>query len=269
MAHDAPLFLAPEFFDHARRLAQRCPWSPRRGLARCAEFCSVVRVGRDLHALRSDQTPGFDYVGDVDALGALFRALETDPGWDVLRLKNVPEASPLATRLPDVVRAAGGRAIVRPGARHYVRPRVVRGEPRAQVPHQPRCRERKLGGVSFERLTHPTRADFVEAFGIEAMAWKAAAGTAMAIDERVSHLYEIVIRLFGAAGHASLSFIRADGRRVVRRSRRTPPHLLRAQDRVRPAARRQRASSPRMFSSGLYVAARGLARFDFVGREDA
>jgi len=272
LAHDAPPFLAPEFFDLTRRLGLGEPLVAEAWASGALRgVLPVVRVGRDLHALRSDQTPGFDYVGDVDALGALFRALETDPGWDVLRLKNVPEGSPLATRLPEVVRAAGGRAVVRPGARHYVFELASFETSLAPkfLANLRRC-ERKLGGVSFERLTHPTRADFVEAFGIEAMAWKAAAGTAMAIDARVSHLYEIVIRLFGAAGHASLSFIRADGRRVATLFAVEDGHTFFA---LKIGYDPQyAAASPghvMVLEAARDAAARGLARFDFVGREDA
>jgi hypothetical protein len=50
---------------------------------------------------------------------------------------------------------------------------------------------------------------------IEAMAWKAAAGTSVAADPKVAHLYRALVRLLGRRGRGSLYFLRVTGRRIA------------------------------------------------------
>ncbi len=218
LAARSPLRIAPELFALNLPLADAGEplVAEARRDGRLFGMLPLLRTGRTLSALQSEHMPEFDLAGGADAVESLWNALVEDDGWDVLTLKNVPSSSPLATELPRLARADGCRTATRPGPRHLVvglrdLDREVSAKLRANLR---RC-DRKLGGVTLERTTTFARRDFEEAIAIEAMAWKDAAGTSLAADPRVTHLYEALIRIFGRRGQMALSFVRAEGKRIA------------------------------------------------------
>ncbi len=270
LAAESVPFLAPDFFELTVPLADGAPF-----FAGAWEGDALVGAlplslaGRTLRALRSDHSPMFDYCGSQEGLDAIWRALLATPGWDTLVLEGVPADSPLATRLPGLAGRDGCRTVAVPGARHLViaLPGFEANVSPKFLTNLRRC-ARKASGIELERIASPTRSDFKAALELEAMAWKAAAGTSIEADPHAAHLYRALVRIFGRRGRASLYFLRAGGERIAqllaledartiyalkigydpRQSTLSPGHLL--VWKVAEDARR-----------------RGLLAFDFAGRE--
>jgi len=272
LARSAPPFLTPEFFALTEPLAG--PGAPLVVEARRdSELVGALPLlldGRKLEALRSDHTPGFDYWGDEAGLDAAWEVLRRDKRWDVMLLKNVPAGSALARRLPELSERDGCPVVVRPGSRHYYI-ELPGFESRLSPKFLTNLRrvERKAGELGFERVTSPTRSDFLEALQIEAMAWKGQAGTSIGADPRVAHLYAALARAFGRRNRAALSFLRVDGQRIAM--------LLSVEDGRRLYALKighdpsWSALSPgqlMIWKLALDAEQRGLGQLDFVGRED-
>lgn len=272
LATHAPPYLAPEFFALSRPLAE----SGDLLVAEACEGDSLIGAlplslsDHTLQALRTDQTPGFDYCGSVEGLEAIWHSLAHDRRWGVLLLKNVPADSLLATRLPDLARAEGCRAVLRPGARHpfFALPDFEKGISSKFMTNLRRC-ARKAGGVELERITSPTRADIAEAVAIEAMGWKAVAGTNIGADPRVEHLYATLLRYFGARGRASLCFLRAGGQRIATILSLEDEHTLYAL-KMGYDPRHTNVSPGHLIVWQLAVDAerRGLTELNFVGHQD-
>ncbi len=268
---DAP-FLAPEFFTLTRPLAER-------GDAILAEAWDAERLvgalplvvsGRVLRAMRSEQSPGFDFRGTPEGLEAIWRALKDDDRWDLFFLKNVPRESLLATRLVELARDAGYPVVMHPDARHLYFD-VPGFESRISSKFRANLRrcERKLGGVELERITQPKRSDIDDAMAIEAMAWKGAAGTSIATEPAAVHLYGATSRLFGKRGKAALSFVRADGKRIAMlMSVESDDTLYALKIGYNPDYAVASPGHLVVWKVAEDAERRGLQKFDFVGRED-
>ena len=272
LTRDAPPFLTPEFFalngplSHQGEALLAQAWE-QNGLVGALPLSLSHRT---LEGLRSDQTPGFDYWGSAEGLSAIWRAILRDGRWDVMVLKNVPKESALATTLVTLAEAEGCRVALRSGARH---PYFELSDFEARL--SPKFRQnlkrcgRKAGGVELERLTSPTRSELEEALTLEAMAWKGAAGTSIATDPEVAHLYGAVTRLFGRRGRAALSFLRANGRRIALLFSVEDDHTLYALKIGYDPS--QAAVSPghlMVWKVAEDAEERGLRQLDFVGRAD-
>ncbi|MCE9572433.1 MAG: GNAT family N-acetyltransferase [Deltaproteobacteria bacterium] len=267
----APPYLSPEFFVLSEHLGDG-----QALLAEAHDPTGVIGalplsvVDRTLLALRSDQTPSFDYCGTRAGLDAIWRALRADRRWDVMVLKSVPRDSLLATRLPELARRDGRPATVQPGVRHPFLPLTdfeAHLSPKF-LANLRRC-ERKAGGIELERITAPTHADLEDALALEASAWKGAAGTALATDPGAAHLYAAMTRLFGRRGRASLNFLRFGGARVALLFAVEDDHTLHA---LKIGYDPQQAAvSPghlMIWKVAADAARRGLRELDFAGKED-
>jgi hypothetical protein len=131
-------------------------------------------------------------------------------------LENVPACSPVATELPGLVAASGGKCRILPAARHmfFELPGFearLTSKMRANLHRW----ERRIGGAELERVTTFSHAALEEAFALEGAGWKGAAGTSIASDPKVAWLYLAAARLFARRGQLSLCFLRAQGRRVA------------------------------------------------------
>lgn len=271
LAEHAPPFLTPEFFQLTEPLATGAPVVVEaREDGALVGVLPLARQGRTLFALRSDETPSFDYWGDADGLDAIWGALGKDKRWDVLSLKNVPASSVLVTRLRGIAERDGAKVIVKPdavqpyfdlpGFEANIRPKFLQ--------NLRRC-ARKAGGITLERLPSPTRSDFRAALAIEAMAWKGAAGTSIEADRRVAHLYDALTRVFGRRGKACLSFVVAGGERIAQLLSIEDDHTLYAL-KIGYDPHKSALSPGHLVVWAVAADAerRGLQTFDFVGRDD-
>lgn len=272
LAKAAPPFLAPEFFELSRPLTDGGDailaeaWED----SRLTGALPLVVKDRMLVALRSEQTPEFDYRGTPEGLDAIWRVLIEDKRWDVLFLKNIPRESLLARRLPELAESAGWPVVVLPGARHLYFP-LPGFEARLTAKFRANLRrcERKLGGVELERLTQPARGDLEESLAIEAMAWKGAAGTSIAADAAAAHLYGATTRLFGKRGRAALYFLKAQGKRIATLlSVEGDGTLFALKIGYDPAFAVASPGHVLVWKIAADAEQRGLTRFNFVGRED-
>ncbi|HEY6559583.1 MAG TPA: GNAT family N-acetyltransferase [Polyangiaceae bacterium] len=272
LSTNAPPFLAPEFFSLSRPLADA-------GVLLVAEaFQSHALVGalplsladHTLQALLTDQTPGFDYCGSPEGLSAIWSSLLRDRRWGVLVLKNVPAQSVLATLLPKLAGASGCFPVVRPGVRQpfFALPGFEENVSKKFLTNLRRC-ARKAGGFELERIATPSRADLGEAVAIEAMGWKAIAGTNIGADPRVVHLYRAMLRYFGSRGRASLYFLRANNQHLATLFSLEDGHTLYA---LKIGYDPRHASVSPGHSLVWQVARdaerRGLREFNFVGHQD-
>ncbi len=272
LAADAPPYLAPEFFALSRPLVDGGEPLVAEAFegGRLVGALPLALDGDTLGALRSDHTPDFDYYGAPDGVDAIWRALRGDRRWRRLVLKNVPDGSPLATRLPELARHDGFPSVIRAGAQHcfFALPGFeARMSPRF-LTNLRRC-ERKAGGVALETLGVPTHAALNEALAIEAMAWKGAAGTSITADPRVAHLYRALARLYGRRGRAHLYFLRADGKRVATLLAVEDAHTLYALKIGYDP--RYAAVSPghlMIWKVAADAEGRGLAELDLIGHDD-
>jgi CelD/BcsL family acetyltransferase involved in cellulose biosynthesis len=267
----APPFLSPEFFALTSRLVD--------GGALVAEAWDgeqmvgalpLSRSGGRLTNLRCDYTPEFDYTGTPEGLDAIWRALREDPSWTELQLAKVPVGSPLASRLPALATADGCPVVTRLDSRHpYF---ALPGFEAALAPkfrtNLQRC-ARKAGGLELEKLPVPDRAAFDEALAIEAMAWKGAAGTAIALDPRGAHLYRAFSRLAGRRGAGALYFLRAGDRRIATLLAVEDGHTLYAlKIGYDPASASLSPGHLIVWKVAADAEARGLEELNFVGRDD-
>jgi len=270
LARDAPPFLAPEFLALTAPLTTGTPMvALARGGERVVGALPFVTRDRELGAWSSDHTPGTDYLGSDEGLEAIWRTLAHDRSWDELFLRKLSADSALATRLPALARADGCPTVVRPAGRHR-----YFGLPGFEARLEPRFRKnlqrcgRKAGGLALERIVRPTRQDFDEALALEAGAWKATAGTHIASDARVAHLYRALGRLFGA--RSSLCFLRAAGRRVAAlftvEDARTLYALKLGYD---PADAAIGPGHLMIWTVAADAERRGLGELNFVGTDDA
>jgi CelD/BcsL family acetyltransferase involved in cellulose biosynthesis len=218
LATGAPPMLTPAFFLLTARLLDEGDvvlFGARDGATLTAALPLVYR-GRTLAALRTDHSARFDLVGHSASVAALWTSIRQSGRWDVLELRGVPADSPLATALPAEAQRDGFPVRVRESSRAPWFPvegieqrihRRFRGDMRRL--------ERQMGGVELERVTTPLRSARRDVLRLEAAAWKGAAGTAIACDERLTGFYAGLARVFAARGRLTLAFLRARGKRIA------------------------------------------------------
>ena len=265
---DAPPYLAPQFFELVRPLVGHgTPFVAEAWTAdRMLGALPLVLDGDRLRALRTDQSPGFDYCGTADGIDAIWDSLRDDERWNELVLDKVPADSLLASRLPELARLDGCPVTIKPDTRHpYF---ALAGFEAAMQPkfrtNVQRC-ARKAADLVLERIMSPSADDLADATRIEGMAWKDAAGTSIASDRRVAQVYEDLAR-FPAA---SLYFLRSKGVRIATlfalEDRRTLFALKIGYD---PAYASISPGHLLVWTVAKDAEARGLAEWNFVGRED-
>jgi len=264
-------FLGPEFFALIQPLGTgdalvahaRSP----RGLVGALP---LALDGDVLRSLVGEHSPGYDYIGAPAGLEPIWATLRGDRRWNELVLDKVPTASPLATRLPLLARRDHCPVVVTPDTRHLVL--ALPGVTAAMNPkfrsNLQRCM-RKAGDVVLERLALPTPADLDEACAIEARAWKGAAGTAIASDAAVDHVYRALARVYGRRGQHALYFLRIAGVRMATLFALEDAHTLYAlkigHD---PAYANLSPGHLLVWQVAQAAEQRGLLELDFVGRED-
>ena len=269
---EAPPFLAPEFFALSR------PFVPR-GLSlvagswaddRMIGALPLVFEGKTLRALRGEHSPGYDFCGTPDGIEAIWACLRDDDRWSELVLDKVPRESLLATLLPELARIDGRPSVIRAATRHpyFVLPDFeAHLKPKFRTNLQ-RC-ARKAGGVVLERIAVPTLQDLDEANAIEAMAWKAAAGTSIQNDARAVHMYQVLSRLLGRRGSSSLIFLRVKGKRIATLFALEDGHTLFALKLgYDPAYASISPGHLLIWKVAADAEQRGLRELDFVGHED-
>ena len=268
LAQDAPPYLAPDFFAVVRPLvAAGTPlvaeaWTADRMLG----ALPLVLDGDRLHGLRTEHSPGFDYCGDADGIDAIWDGLRDDDRWNELVLEGLPSDSPIALRLPQLARRDGCPVTVRRDTRHpYF---LLAGFEAAISPkfrtNLQRC-ARKAGDVVLERILAPSAADLADATRLEGLAWKQAAGTAIASDAKVAHVYEELAR----RPDASLYFLRIKGERIATLFAIEDKHTLFAlKIGYDPAYASVSPGHLMVWKVASDAEARGLAELNFVGRED-
>lgn len=218
LAEAAPIFLTPEFF------ALQLPLAPdgepvvaalREG-GRLAAVVPLLRRGATLVPLKSDHSQLFDVLGAPHAMHALLEGMIAVGGWDVLRLEEVPERSPLVTLLVAEARHAGCHVELRDGHRCPIFA-LPAFEEHLKPKHRANLRRcaKKAGTVEYERITTADEQALADGLRIEAMAWKGEAGTAITSDPKVDRAYHQLARLAEARGELSLSFLRIGGERVA------------------------------------------------------
>jgi CelD/BcsL family acetyltransferase involved in cellulose biosynthesis len=267
-----PPYLSPEFFALTRPLCD--------GEAIVAEAHEGDRLigalplllrGRSLEALASPHSPGFDYVGQLCGLDAIWGCLIHDARWDVMTLERLGKASSLAVEIQRLASRDGLHGTVKPAAPDLYLPLAgfeSRMSPKF-LANVRRC-ARKGGGGTLERLTRPSRADFGEALAIEARAWKGTAQTSIGSDRGAKHLYEVLLRLSSARGRGTLSFLRADGKRIallVSIEDDTSIYALKIG--YDPAYAARSPGHLLIWSVAADAERRGLSSLNFGGREDA
>jgi hypothetical protein len=272
LAADAPPFLAPEFFALTRSFVDTAGVliATARTEGRLVGVLPLTLEGHTLRGLRSDHSPGYDFVGTHAGIAAIWDCLRTDSRWDELVLDRVPSESLLADELPQLARASGCPVTVRADVSHpyFELPAFeARMKPKFLANLQ-RC-GRKAGDLVFERIVWPTREDLDDATAIEAKAWKAYAGTSIACDPRATHLYASIARLFGQRGRASLAVLRLAGTRIatlfVVEDRHTLYALKIGYD---PRYANLSPGHLLVWKVAADAEKRGLRVLDFVGRED-
>jgi CelD/BcsL family acetyltransferase involved in cellulose biosynthesis len=269
----APPFVTPEFCRLTARLERmRDPWLygafSRHGLVAALP---LARLGRTLVTLRGDHAPRCDLSGDPRALPVLWAAVRAGPSWDALELRGVPADSPLATLLPEVARGDGCHVVVRETHRSpwFSAPGIEQRIHRRFRGDMGRL-ERQLGGVELERFAVPERAVLREVLRLEAAAWKGAAGTAIACDERLVHFYGSIARVFGRRGRLTIAFLRARGQRVaglIALEDETTFYLLKTG--YDPEFAHFGPGQLLVRETAADAVRRGLTRYDLMGKESA
>ena len=230
----------------------------------------LVLTDHTLRAMGTEHSPGYDFCGDAEAIASIWDCLCRDHRWDELVLGKVPASSLLATRLPELARDDGCLSTVRPVAGHpffELTGFEARLAPRFRSNLQ-RC-ARKAGDLQLERIAVPTSADLDDATAIEAMAWKGAAGTSIAADARVDHVYRVLARLLGRRRQSAVYFLRVDGRRIAMLFAVEDHHTLFAlKIGFDPRYANLSPGHLMMWQVARDAEMRGLREVNFVGRED-
>ncbi|HEX7700503.1 MAG TPA: GNAT family N-acetyltransferase [Kofleriaceae bacterium] len=264
-------FLSPEFFALIHPLGTGDALVAQARSPRGLVGALPLSLDGDiLSGLAGEHSPGYDYIGAPDGLETIWATLRDDARWNELVLGKVPVASPLATLLPSLARRDHCPVVVTADTRHLVLP--LRGVTAAMNPkfrsNLQRCM-RKAGDVVLERLALPTPADLDEACAIEARAWKGAAGTAIASDPAVDHVYRALARVYGRRGQHALYFLRIAGVRVATlfalEDACTVYALKIGHD---PAYASLSPGHLIVWQVAEAAEQRGLEELDFVGRED-
>ncbi len=218
LARDAPPFLRPDFFALEVPLlggAEPFALAAYRG-DELAGVLPLLRRGRDLESLRSEETTEYDYVGEPEGLDEIWRHLVAMRDWDRLTLSGVPADSPLTYRLSEVALRDLAITVAQPSSRSpYLTLPGFEGRMPSKLRANLRRWRRKLGEVELERVTRFSHADLAEGLRIEAMAWKGAQGASISSRPELRHFYHALSRLASRAGELDLYFLRHAGRRIA------------------------------------------------------
>jgi CelD/BcsL family acetyltransferase involved in cellulose biosynthesis len=205
--------------DHAGRLVAALPLLAERGLV-----CGLP--ARQLVATANTHSCRFDMLAeDPRAAGRAFLAhLLAKPGWDLLRINDVPEGGNgwqlhrTATELGLPVGTWDSeRSPYLSFPASYVE--LLAGKSplfRANLRRRRRQLER-LGRLSVERVTTESQLEerLAEGFALEQSGWKGKAGTAIAQDKRTRAFYTDLAFAAARHGYLSLFFLRLDGRPIA------------------------------------------------------
>jgi CelD/BcsL family acetyltransferase involved in cellulose biosynthesis len=267
---DAPPFLQPEFFDLTRPIAEPAGEPYLAVAVQAGQVAGVLPLtlqGRDLHPLRSDHSPRFDFWGDSGALSAIWEALRADTRWDRFIVGHIPAASALATELPMLASRWGCfiKTSPSPGVPYFPLPGFEEQLDSKFRTNLRRC-TRKAGDLRFERHTAPSAAEFADASAIEAMAWKGEAGTSISSDARLTHFYRALLDLFGPRGTMSLNFVTVEGKRIACLFTMEDGHTLyAAKIGFDPAHAALSPGHLMVAQTAADAESRGLKVFDFLG----
>ena len=231
----------------------------------------MIRRRRTLHALRSDHTPRVDLVGDPDCMPALWRAIRTAGGWDVLKLRGVPVDSPLARWLPALASDDRCEVRVRETSRApWFSVKEIEQRIHRRFRGDMRRLERQLGGVELEQVKAFDREALNDLLRLEAAAWKEVAGTAIACDERLVRFYATIARVFARKGALSIAFLRARGKRIATQlalEDKTTRYLMKVG--YDPAFAHFGPGQLLVRETALDAERRGLQRYDLLGKDTA
>ena len=181
---------------------------------------------RLLTATANDHSPRFDLIArDAPAAGrAFFAYLARQPGWDVLRMMDVPDGG-AAWHLYQAAQAARSPTgtwpsvlspyISLPGT-YAALWQGLDAKFKANV----RRRRKKLeaaGTVTLERVAGGPDLDakLAEGYALEQSGWKGGQGTAIAQDAATQAFYSDLAHTTAARGTLALYFLRLDGRAVA------------------------------------------------------
>jgi CelD/BcsL family acetyltransferase involved in cellulose biosynthesis len=213
LAANAPPYLAPGFFALVRPfVANGTPlvaeaWTSERMLG----VLPLVLDGDRLRALRTDRSPGYDYCGDLDGIGAIWASLRDDERWNELVLDRVPASSPLVTHLPDLARRDGCPITIKPDSRQpYFALDGFEQALSSKLRTNLERNAKKAGELTFERIVEPSDTDLAEARRMERMAHGLAHSPGSA-DDLATQIDEKLARMPGAVQY----FLRIRGVRVA------------------------------------------------------
>lgn len=272
LARTASIFSAPEFFALQLPLAAR--GEPLLAVAhqqgRMTAALPLIRRGATLFPLQTDHSHHHDVLGDGHAMAPLLAGMVRAGGWDVLHMEQVPEGSPLATRFVAEARRAGCRVELRPDRRCPVFA-LPSFEDHLKAKHRANLRRcaKKAGRLEYERVTAADARALADGLHIEALAWKAAAGTAIESDPAVRRAYEEMTRLAADRGQLSLSFLRIGGERaafLLGIEHGGTLHALKIG--YDPTFAEVSAGHLVVWQAALDAERRGLVTFDFMGKVD-
>ncbi len=181
---------------------------------------------RQLVATANAHSCRFDLIAQdaVAASAAFFSHLRSDPGWDVLRLTDVPEDGKGWALYREAERAGLPVGAWRSLDSPYI-PLPGRMEDllaRLDAKFKANCRRRRKkleekGEVTFERITGGERLDarLEEGLQLEQSGWKGERGTAIRQDKATAGFYSELARQAAYDGALALSFLRLDGRPIA------------------------------------------------------
>ena len=180
---------------------------------------------RELISPTNDHSPRFDLIArdGPAAAAAFFPYLAAAPGWDVLRLNEVPDGGN-AWHLYERARAAGWPCGTWPSLQSPYLP--LAGLTACRIGHNAKFRAnvRRLrhrlesqGRVTVERVTGgPDLARWLAtAYALEESGWKGRQGTAIDQDSHTRGFYTELARTAAAAGRLALYFLLLDDRPIA------------------------------------------------------
>ena len=232
---------------------------------------------RILTAAANDHSPRFDLVArDAPAAGrAFFAHLARNPGWDVLRITDVPDGGN-AWHLFGAAQAARFPVGTWPSllSPYIPLPRthaaLLQGLD-AKFKANVRRRRKKLeaeGMVTVERVTGGAALDakLSEGYALERSGWKGREGTAIAQDDATQAFYSDLAHTAAAQGTLALYFLRLNGQAVAFHYGLTQGNRYYLLKPAYDEARKECSPGHLLMDEVLQdCIARGLQEFDFLG----
>lgn len=206
LAAERPPFLSPEVFAAMQPLVPGRPyvaeaWSDGDLIG----ALPLTLSGRTLFGLWSMYSPGYDYCGSDLGLELIWKCLHRSRCWNRIQCTGVPEGSMLATRFLELARADDQVVVRHAAGRHpYVPLDHVTATVGAAVRGDLERMTRIARELELERIAVPTTADLDDALRIQG-----------GLDPRAGHFYQVLGRVLGRRGAASLYFLRVGGERVA------------------------------------------------------